>query len=265
MDRRSKFRFHKGKDMTKSIADALTPIERGDLHAMLDSLLDSADSSTDALDPTTFWTFMHVLALGRGIGDDLNRAAEADIAQNAPRPDDPAQIWRTWQGLILGHVLGRLDAGGEGAILPQSFDVAAIKAHVHNIADRKPELPDMFRHGRNAQGHKTMARVAQRCLVGAVVYYATYHDVTEAEARRSILPTEGHPDPGKEERKEGFRSNWSRWKADAGKQGTVDAAEADANKARDSGLRFGSFAPNYAPTSAMIAEWFAAAAERLPK
>ena len=248
--------------MTKPIADALTPIERGDLHAMLDSLLDSADSSTDALDPTTFWTFMHVLALGRGIGDDLHRAAEADIAQNAPRPDDPAQKWRTWQGLILGYVLGRLDAGGEGAILPQSFNVTAMKAHAHNIADRKPELPDMFRHGRNAQGHKSMARAAQRCLVGAVAYYAAYYGVSDAKARRQILPPAGHPDPIKDPANEGFRRTWSDWKRAAKGQGTVANAKAAAIKARDGGWVYRAFDTPYAPTSATIAEWFAAATGR---
>jgi hypothetical protein len=180
---KKKSHFHKGIDMAKTLADALTLIERGDLHAMLDSLLDSADPSTDALDPTTFWNFIHVLARGRGIGDDLNQAAKADIEQNATVPNDPARSWWTCQGLILGHVLGRLDAGGGGAILPQSFNIAAMKAHAHNIADRKPELPDMFRHGHNAQRHKTMARVAQRCLVGAVVYYPTYYGVSDAELK----------------------------------------------------------------------------------
>ena len=220
--------------MTKPIADALTPIERGDLHAMLDSLLDSADSSTDALDPTTFWTFMHVLALGRGIGDDLHRAAEADIAQNAPRPDDPAQKWRTWQGLILGHVLGRLDAGGEGAILPQSFNVTAMKAHAHNIADRKPELPDMFRHGKEAQSHTLGKNRAQLFLVGAVVAHEVYHNTAQAEARRALLPKAGHPTELDRENK-GFYSTWHSWVKRAEAEGTADRATAAAYDARKNG------------------------------
>jgi hypothetical protein len=262
VDCKTKFRFHKGENMTKTLADALTPIERGDLHAMLDSLLDSADPSMGPLDPTTFWNFMHILARGRGIGDDLNQAAEADIEQNAPMPNDSAQSRRTCQGLILGHVLARLDAGGGGAILPQSFNVAAMKAHAHNIADRKPELPDMFRHGRNAQGHKTMARAAQRCLVGAVVFYATYYGVSEAEARRNILAPAGHPDPIKDPANEGFRRTWSDWKRTAKDMGTVANAKAAAIKARDGGWVYRAFDTPYAPTSATIAEWFTAATER---
>jgi hypothetical protein len=143
VDCKTKFRFHKGENMTKTLADAPAPIERADLHAMLDSLLDSADPSTDALDPTTFWTFMHVLGLGRSIAEDLNKATASDIAKHG-LPEDPEELRRAWHGLMLDHLLRRLDAHGQGTILPVSFDAAKMLAHAHNIAGRKPELPDIF-------------------------------------------------------------------------------------------------------------------------
>jgi len=118
---------------------------RAQLHTMLGHLLDSANTDTGTFDATQFWTFLHVLADGRGIADDLDIAAAAIFAIDG-LPDDPDELFTKWQGAILLNVLERLNIKGEGSILPDSFHTASMLAHAHNLSGRKPALLDIF-HG----------------------------------------------------------------------------------------------------------------------
>jgi len=246
--------------MADDLTNILAGSERADLHAMLDLLLDTADPDTGAVDAARYWAFAHVLADGRGIADELNVAAASIIAK-VGIPRDMAELFKKWQGAILFSVLKRLNIKGEGSILPDSFNTESVLGFAHNLSGRTPRMPDLLSPKGTDFGHEPMKNLAQRCLVAAVIYYAEKHNVSESEARRKVLPIEGHPTPADREKK-GFYSTWLRWKIGAKERGAIDdvmdvvAVEVVTGQAPGT---------PYNATADQIAEWWSYATARRVK
>lgn len=207
----------------------MTQIDRADLHARLDDLLASTDPNTDGVDAVLFWSFIADVARGRGIDRELTSAATDMIAEHG-LPPEPVGLWKAYQGAILFKLLRRLDLGKHGSVLPEGFAPSGFYAHALNLVRGKRVLPDILQVGGRKLGHKSMASLAQLQIVAAVAFRAEKDNISEAEARRLLLPPPGHPTEKDREGK-GFYRTWANWKKLAEDQGWIERAQA---AARDS-------------------------------
>ncbi len=190
---------------------APAPVPRTELERAFKALLDEADTRDGQLDPVRFWELVASLARGRGIADELEESAADGVGKNGTKPDDPpTHIWRRYQWSVLFHLLKRLGMFGSGA-LPSSFLPAAFKAPAVDRLRGTRHHIDLLGLNTGGGEQRPFARAAQLLLVRAVLYRKACDGISEAEARRRVLPPEGHP-TDKDINNVGFARTWLDWK-----------------------------------------------------
>lgn len=211
----------------------MTQIDRDALRSQFEALLNDADEETGEMDAARFWVFVSDLAQGRGVDTEL-AAAATDLVVEHGVPEDPAELWRSYQGAVLFHLIQRLHLGGRSGVFPKDIlDAPSLLAHALNLARGDAQLPELLAH-RSKQGPRPMGTLARQRLVGAVVFLAEKEGISEAEARRRLLPPEGHPT--EEDRlNTGFYSTWLNWKKKAEASGVVERAKSAAKGFVDPG------------------------------
>ncbi len=163
------------------------------------------------------------LAAGRGIADELETAAAALVASKRPDKavDSLRDTFEATQFAMLFHLLGRLSAFG-GAILPESFSPAALRAIALNLVSAAPGIhPDLLGLGSTRGGEGAMRRAARHQLVMAVYYRAERHGLSQDDARDKVFPSEG--------RGPGFRRTWQGWQREVAEAKGVDIREIGAD------------------------------------
>ena len=202
----------------------MTKLSREQLHAQLDALLDSPQIEQ----ATRFWMFVTNLSQGRGVAEELAEAAMEMTKENhGPLTQENYGDWgRGYAGAVLFHLLKRVDLQGRGAVLPDEFSRLSCLGHAHNLATGKNEQIDVF--SRKLEPQKSAA-VAKCLIVAAVKYLEEKERISEAEARRRLLPEEGHPDR-RDREGGGFYRTWRDWKKTAEAKGWVQRAQAAARR-----------------------------------
>jgi hypothetical protein len=180
---------------------------RAELHAKLDDLLDAADANGGRADAAAYWSFVASVADGRGIADEIERAALLAVAKECATTD-PASLFRNVQFATLFHLLGRLEAVGD-AILPPTFSPTAFRAVMLNLLEREGTYPDLLGLGSTRAGDGALNRAARWQLVMAVYFRAEKDGVSLAEARRRLLP-----EPAQNV---SFNRTWQGWQREVAK------------------------------------------------
>lgn len=189
-----------GETLAEVLSGRHEPTSRGDLHAMLDDLLDAADVDGGRLDGPAFWAFVASVARGRGVAEDMLDSAVHHIAKGGGLPDadpkDPAGVMaaaRMEQWSMLAALLRRLTAF-PGEIVPRELQATWFIAAADNIVAGRGEArlgPHMDLLGLGTQrgaDWEAEGRAARRQLVGAVFFRAEQTGQKIAQVRRDLLP-----------------------------------------------------------------------------
>ncbi|MGM9403638.1 hypothetical protein ACS0VU_14865 [Aliiroseovarius sp. KMU-71] len=223
---------------------------------MLDALLDTEDKATGLVDCARFWVFVAELARERGISEEIEVAAAAMVAeQHNPSVmkgggrADVLAFWRAHQGAVLFHLLRRIALPEDsGAILPEGFSTAPAAAHFHNMVSSGAKLIDPWQLAAGEEiGKAQMQSLARHLIVAAVKYREAKENISEAQARRDLLPLAGWPTSADREGARFYRT-WRDWKTKAAKAGWIERAE---EAARD-----GTSTLPFTADEQQVAEWW---------
>ncbi len=118
----------------------MTQIDRAELHARLDQMLDSADPGTGVLDLDSFWEFVAALGQGRGITDTLHDeglAATKEISLRTKGETRATLEMRAYHIALLTQLLLNMDRAGGASILPGNFNAGLVAHDLHNMLQGK--------------------------------------------------------------------------------------------------------------------------------
>jgi len=173
------------------------PVSVSDLQSAFSALLADAEAHGGQLDPTRFWAFVTDLARGRGIADEIERAAIRLAAERLPEVERStageketaeAQMvfWKRMQWAYLSALLTRA-----GNLLPADFFAGAFKGVADNVLSggRGGENMDLLGLGtQRGTEYDAYVRAARHQLVLAVKYRAALEGISETKAREALLP-----------------------------------------------------------------------------
>lgn len=201
---RKLFQIRQGALMSNVLGDILsrqmvTPEQRQDLHAALDDLLDAANADGE-IDGPAFWAFMSELAKGRGIAAQIETAAMAltleveiepnKLGANAGSEQERRAMHEVFVRLQMATIFQVISALGvnDGAILPDWFNDAVVKASLLNRATGTKSLPDFMSAKGAFEEVMPLRALARRSLTAAVYRLAEQGGIPLAAAIRNGLP-----------------------------------------------------------------------------
>ncbi len=237
----------------ETLADILSgapaPVPRTELERAFKALLDEADTRDGQLDPCQFWELVAGLARGRGIADELEEIATNMLGESDTGPNDPPRYH--WS--VLFHLLKRLGQFGSG-VLPKKFSPTAFMLAADDRVRGRRQHVDMLGLNPSGRNQRALARAAQALLVLAVLHRKAFDGITEAEARRRVLPPEGHP-TDKDINNQGFARTWLDWK-----RRTAEVLGVSLNQlgedAEAAARGEGNFVDFYAPSASTVKEYW---------
>lgn len=218
-----------GAVLSNILSGSEAPIGRAELHDALDALLDGADAGTGEFDPTQFWQFTRQLAQARGIDREIEQTA-IDHLKDIGSAAEPDALWKQGQWAILFQLMKRFEIAG---VLPKGFMPSAFNAIALNVLSagagvKHPRHPDLWGFGTDGGKGWSLRMAAQTLLVCAVLHRKAQDGISEAEARRRVLPENGHPKKDNTGENIGFGRTWPDWKKRVAEQKGLSVVELEA-------------------------------------